>query len=92
MRRIDWPAVIDRAAVIVEGYDTSVTLRQLFYRLVTSQLIPNSSTAYKRLSALTAQARRDGTFPDLIDRGRQIPPLRALDQRLRRSSRTRCGT
>ena len=28
--------------------------------------------AYKRLSALTAEARRDGTFPALIDRGRTI--------------------
>ena len=39
---------------------TSVTLRQLFYRLVSAQVIPNSQGAYKRLSALTAEARREG--------------------------------
>jgi hypothetical protein len=49
-----------------------VTLRHLFYRLVSAQVIPNSHVAYKRLSALTAEARRDGTFPALIDRGRAI--------------------
>jgi hypothetical protein len=70
--RIDWPAIIDRAAVIVRSYDTSVTLRQLFYRLVSEQLLPNSTTAYKGLSAKTAEARRQGTFPALIDRGRTI--------------------
>jgi hypothetical protein len=72
MSRIDWPEVIDQAAGIVSSYSTGVTLRQLFYRLVSAQLIPNSQGAYKRLSALTAEARREGDFPDLIDRGRKI--------------------
>jgi len=71
-RRIDWSSIIERAADIVRSYDTSVTLRQLFYRLVSEQVIPNTTTAYKRLSSLTAEARRQGDFPDLIDRGRQI--------------------
>jgi hypothetical protein len=70
--RTDWTPIIERAAEIVFSYDTSVTLRQLFYRLVSEQVIPNTQTAYKRLSALTAEARRAGEFPDLIDRGRQI--------------------
>ncbi len=70
--RIDWPEVIEQAASIVYSYSTSVTLRQLFYRLVSAQVIPNSQAAYKRLSALTAEARREGGFPALIDRGRKI--------------------
>ena len=70
--RTDWAPVIEQAAEIVWSYDTSVTLRQLFYRLVSNQTIPNTTTAYKRLSALTAEARRDDEFPDLIDRGRTI--------------------
>jgi hypothetical protein len=70
--RIDWPEVIEQAASIVYSYSTSVTLRQLFYRLVSTQVIPNSQAAYKRLSALTAEARREGDFPALIDRGRKI--------------------
>jgi hypothetical protein len=70
--RIDWPTVVNRAAAIVREYATGVTLRQLHYRLVAAQLIPNTATAYKTLSARTAEARRAGTFPDLIDRGRTI--------------------
>lgn len=72
MSRLDWPSILDRAAEIVRSYDTSVTLRQLFYRLVSEQLVPNSNTAYKRLSATTAELRRSGEFPDLIDRGHSI--------------------
>ncbi len=72
MTRIDWGRVLERAAAIVRGYDTSVTLRQLFYRLVSEQALPNSNSAYKRLSTVTAEARRGGDFPDLIDRGRSI--------------------
>ncbi len=79
MSRIDWPAVIDRAAAVVYSYDTSVTLRQLFYRLVSEQLIPNSTAAYKRLSSLTAEARRESDFPDLIDRGRKIHRYQHFD-------------
>lgn len=72
MARINWQPIVQRAADIVRSYDTGVTLRQCFYRLVSEQLIPNTQTAYKRLSELTAEARRAGTFPDFIDRGRAI--------------------
>lgn len=62
--------------MIVAGYDTGVTLRQLFYRLVSEQVLPNTESAYKQLSARTAAARRDGTFPDLVDRVRVIHRFR----------------
>jgi hypothetical protein len=70
--RIRWAPVIERAAAIVAEYDTSVTLRQLFYRLVSAQLIPNTQGAYKRLSELAAIGRRNDAFPDLIDLGRRV--------------------
>jgi|KBSMisStaDraftv2_1062788.scaffolds.fasta_scaffold41536_5 hypothetical protein len=70
--RPDWPALLEQAATIVESYDTLVTLRQLFYRLVAVGLLPNTTNAYKSLSRYTAEARRDGTFPALMDRGRMI--------------------
>lgn len=70
--RLDWQAILAQAAVIVESYDTGVTLRQLFYRLVAAELLPNSQSAYKTLSSRTADARRRGEFPDLIDRTRDI--------------------
>jgi hypothetical protein len=69
---LDWHYVVNEAAHIVRSYDTGVTLRQLFYRLVSAQILPNSQNAYKGLSRHTARARRDGWFPALIDRGRKI--------------------
>jgi hypothetical protein len=69
---LHWPPTIARAAEIVDGYDTPVTLRQLFYRLVAAELIPNTTHAYQHLSRLTAHGRRAGTFPELADRGRII--------------------
>lgn len=71
-RQLRWPPIITRAAEIVRSYDTPVTLRQIFYRLVAEQLIPNDTNAYKVLSSPSAEARRAGTFPDLTDRGRSI--------------------
>lgn len=70
--RIRWGHVISTARGIVESYDTPVTLRQLFYRLVAQLLIPNKRSAYTRLSSVTAEARRNGEFPELIDRTRHI--------------------
>ena len=67
-----WSVIVDRAGTIVRSYATGVTLRQLFYRLVSDGTLPNTTSAYKQLSARTAEARRRGRFPDLIDRGRTI--------------------
>jgi hypothetical protein len=72
MSRLDWPAVTAHAADVVNTYDTSVTLRQLFYRLVSDGTLPNTIGAYKGLSDRTTRAREAGWFPDLIDRGRTI--------------------
>jgi hypothetical protein len=69
---IRWPDVLAEARQIVGSYSTSVTLRQLFYRLVSAQSLPNTVQAYKGLSHHTAEARRCGRFPALIDRGRII--------------------
>ena len=71
--RLKWPAILTEARAVVESYtDTSVTLRQLHYRLVAAELVPNTVTAYKTLSDRTAEARRDGTFPELVDKTREI--------------------
>jgi hypothetical protein len=70
--RLDWDRILRRAADIVRSYSTPVTLRQLHYRLVSEQTYPNTTSAYKTLSAKSAQARRDGWFPALLDRGRTI--------------------
>jgi hypothetical protein len=69
---VDWPTILQHAATIVRGYDTGVTLRQLFYRLVSDQTLPNNLSAYNKLSVASAKARREGWFPDLIDTQRTI--------------------
>ncbi len=68
----DWQAIIRSAAAIIASYETGVTLRQLFYRLVAAEVMPNTRVAYTTLSKVTAEARRAGRFPDLIDRTRRI--------------------
>ena len=56
--RIKWPPVLVKARRIVESYgDMLVTLRQLFYRLVSAQVIPNTTFYYGRLSDPTAEVR-----------------------------------
>lgn len=77
--QINWQNVLLSASSIVQSYETGVTLRQLFYRLVSQQMIPNSVSAYKVLSRKTAEARREGTFPALIDRTRAIEVSQSFD-------------
>jgi hypothetical protein len=59
MTRLDWKVITQHAADIVRGYSTGVTLRQLFYRLVSDGTLPNTDVSYKTLSARTAAARRE---------------------------------
>lgn len=77
--RIHWSAIVVQAARIVASYDTGVTLRQLFYRLVAAEILPNTRVAYTTLSRVTAQARREGVFPPLIDRTRTIHRYQTFD-------------
>ncbi len=44
--RLCWVTILVRAAEIVRSYSVGVTLRQLFYRLVSELLIPNTRSAY----------------------------------------------
>lgn len=73
-KRLDWGVIIPQAALIAGSYATAVTLRQLHYRLVAANVggYTNDQSCYKRLSALTAEARRRGTFPPLSDRTRGV--------------------
>jgi hypothetical protein len=78
-KRIAWAPVLKRAVEIVGSYETSVTLRQLFYRLVAGNYLPNLRSYYQRLSAMTAEGRRQGTFPDLLDRTSRIEQFEFFD-------------
>lgn len=67
-----WADVLAHAAGIVRSYNTGVTLRQLFYRLVSDLTLPNTPNYYRALSSHTAEGRREGTFPELLDRTSKI--------------------
>ena len=75
MTSLNWTPILETAAEIVRQYETLVTLRQLFYRLVVLELIRNTRSHYKGLSARTATARREGWFPALEDHTRSIHRL-----------------
>ncbi|HUS79150.1 MAG TPA: hypothetical protein VM050_10900 [Patescibacteria group bacterium] len=66
--------VVDAAIDVFKQYDTALTLRQLYYRLVSKHLFPNTINSYKRLSRLMVQARerRDVPVNCLEDRSRRI--------------------
>ena len=54
---------IDQINGIIEDYQRqgySLTLRQLYYQLVSRDLIPNKQNEYQKLSALVTDARRAG--------------------------------
>lgn len=75
MSNIRWAPIVAAAAAWVESQQYSVSLRQVFYFLVSRQLVPNSETVYKGLSAKTSEARREGEFPALSDGTREILEL-----------------
>jgi hypothetical protein len=47
--RLCWQPILEPAAEIVNSYDTMVTLRQVYCRLVAEGLIPNRLSSYNRL-------------------------------------------
>jgi hypothetical protein len=62
-----WDYVVDvalrEAEAYYQQYGTALTLRGLFYILVSKNVIPNTVTAYHQLSARLAKARYEGDFP-----------------------------
>jgi len=73
-KRIDWQQVIvPRIIELLKSYDYRPTLRQIFYRLVSDLLLPNTKTYYKSLSRVLTRAREKGTIDPLAlaDRKRE---------------------
>jgi hypothetical protein len=86
--------LIDRAGVILER-ERPMTIRQIFYRLVSSCLIKNAKSDYQRVIRLMTIARNDGRIPfdSIVDRSRPVydPPVfedpRAYAEVVKRSYR-----
>ncbi|WP_456327790.1 hypothetical protein [Archaeoglobus sp.] len=66
MGRVNWKQVVEvvRTEVVPAFNREGVrpTLRTIFYSLVSRNLIPNTKSAYKRLSEVLVKARKDGLF------------------------------
>jgi hypothetical protein len=74
---IDWKSVIDRIKEELPWFierDITPTLRTLFYRLVSLEVIPNTKQAYKQLSSITVTARKKGKlrWDSFSDEGRLV--------------------
>jgi hypothetical protein len=78
MPRLSWPSIVERSAQIATEYDPAPTLRQVFYRLVSEEMIPNVESYYRRLSEYTAKARRERRHPPLTDGTRTISRPRSF--------------
>ena len=63
-----------RAAEIIDTYAGRVTLRQVYYQLVSANVIANSENEYKRLGDILVSARKAGIirWDSIEDRGRSI--------------------
>jgi hypothetical protein len=73
--RADTLAIIARANALCEEYagqGYSLTLRQLYYRFVTANAIPNTKQSYKRLGSIVNDGRMAGLIDwnHIEDRGR----------------------
>jgi len=66
--------VVDAVNVVLAQYTMPLTLRQIFYRLVSKQLIPNTVNSYKHLSRILVKARERGEVDDsrIEDRSRRV--------------------
>ncbi len=66
--------IVAEALEVFDQYDTAITLRQLYYRLVARLLIPNTINSYKRLSRIMVKAREQEDVPVncLEDRSRRV--------------------
>jgi hypothetical protein len=66
--------IVEEALEVFKQYDSALTLRQLYYRLVSKRLFPNTINSYKRLSRIMVKARerRDVPVNCLEDRSRRI--------------------
>jgi len=69
---MDYKTVVSESLLIFHQYNVAMTLRQLFYRLVSKHVFPNNLNSYKTLSKMLVKARERGEVPDayLEDRTR----------------------
>jgi hypothetical protein len=69
---MDYKTIVAESLKVFGQYGTAITLRQLFYRLVSKHILTNTISSYKNLSRLLVKAREDGDVSEycLEDRTR----------------------
>lgn len=74
MTQRPWSPILSLAADVVAEYPYRITLRQLHYRLAMTPGLGyrNTRSDYTQLSDRTAEGRRQGAFPALLDQTRAI--------------------
>jgi hypothetical protein len=75
--RLDWRSIVERVSEELQWFEEQgikPTLRTLFYRLVSLEIIPNTQQTYKQLSSNTVDAKKDGLlqWDCFADEGRQV--------------------
>jgi len=66
--------LIPHVLKIIGEYEVRLTIRQIFYRLVSAGVIPNTRSAYNSLDKAISQARKKGVIPfdAIVDRSRNF--------------------
>ena len=67
-------SIVESVNGILAEYDFPLTLRQIYYRLVASSLIPNKRSAYNQLSNALVKARENNEVDDtcIENQARQV--------------------
>ncbi len=55
--------ILEAAVAVVTESEAAMTLRQVYYQLVSRQVIENNRSQYQAVSKLLVRARQDGTIP-----------------------------
>jgi hypothetical protein len=76
-KRINWKCVLEEvksALLWFKELGVTPTLRTMFYRLVSKEIIPNTEQSYKSLSSIIVKARKSRDIPwdSFSDQGRQV--------------------
>ena len=68
--------IVEATRKILSEYGYALTLRQIFYRLVSNYGLSNTGATYRYLSRILVNARENGIIPvnSIIDRSRSIIP------------------
>ncbi len=77
--RVDTQTIFDEAKAVLAQYDSAITVRQLYYRLVARHVIENSVKSYSRLVGFLTRWRKEGLIDPrvFVDLTRQPESRRA---------------